>query len=139
MARPFNLMLKTMAGADLEADGRSSGGRAILRLRDVTGYKRDIVKMMDRHRKLTTDFHASRALLNALPMPVWLKDEEGRIDWVNKAYVTAVDASNAVDVRDRQIELLESRQRSDLQRDLAQGGNVSKRVQIDCRGRAPHP
>ncbi len=57
---------------------------------------------------------SSRALLNALPHPVWLRDQDGRLSWVNSAYVKAVDAENEREVIEGQIELLESRQRKSI-------------------------
>ena len=110
--RSFTLYLKLRSGAHLEADGRATGTRAVLRLRDVAGTKRDLVRIIDQHRRVTSDIRASRALLNALPIAMWLKDEHGRIKWANDAYVSAVESKDATEVYDKQIELLESRQRA---------------------------
>ncbi len=137
--RPFNLLLKTGAGGHLEADGRAAGTRAVLRLRDVAGYKRDLLRILDQHRQLARDIRAGRALLNALPMPVWLKGSGGRIEWVNKAYVAAVEAADEAEVRERQIELLESRQRAALERGLVKLETVTKRMPLIVGGeRKPH-
>ncbi|MCL4766408.1 MAG: PAS domain-containing sensor histidine kinase [Hyphomicrobiaceae bacterium] len=137
--RPFNLLLKTSAGGHLEADGRGAGTRAVLRLRDVAGYKRDVLKILDQHRLLARDIRASRALLNALPMPVWLKGAGGRIEWVNKAYVAAVEAADETEVRERQIELLESRQRAAIEPRLVKHETCTKRMPLIVGGeRKPH-
>ena len=109
--RPFTSLLKTAAGGHVEADGRAAGGRAILRLRDIAGRKRDLARILDQHRQLVRDTLAGRTLLNALPMPAWFRDSGGRIQWVNEAYAKAVEASSESEVRERQIELLEMRQR----------------------------
>lgn len=138
--RPFNLLLKTSAGGNLEADGRAAGSRAVLRLRDVAaGYKRDLLRIIDQHRQLARDIRAGRSLLNALPMPVWLKGPGGRIEWVNKAYVAAVEAADDAEVRERQIELLESRQRAALDSALAKRESITKRMPLIIGGeRKPH-
>src|SRR5262245_48254887 len=109
--RPFTSLLRTVAGSHVEADGRAAGGRAILRLRDVAGRKRDLARILDQHRQLVRDTLAGRTLLNALPMPAWFRDSDGRIQWVNEAYVKAVEAAGESEARERQIELLEMRQR----------------------------
>jgi signal transduction histidine kinase len=132
--RPFNLLLKTNAGGHLEADGRAAGARAVLRLRDVVGYKCDLVKILDLHRRLTRDVRSSRALLDALPMPVWLRGADGRIEWVNKAYAAAVEAADEAEVRQRQIELLESRQRAAVQRALEKNACYKKRLHLIVGG-----
>src|SRR5262249_62046407 len=109
--RPFAARPKPAAGAHRGAAGRAAGGRAILRLRNIAGRKRDLAKIIDQHRQLVRDTLAGRALLDALPMPAWFRGTDGRIQWVNEAYVKAVEAHAEAEVRDRQIELLEPRPR----------------------------
>jgi signal transduction histidine kinase len=132
--RPFSQLLKTGAGGYVEADGRASGGRAILRLRDVTGRKRDLSRILDQHRLLVRNTQSGRALLNSLPMPVWFRRDDGRIEWVNDAYVRAVEASGESEVRERQIELLETRQRDVVKTALEKGGAYRERVHIISGG-----
>ena len=128
--RAFNIILKTSAGGHVEADGRAAGGRAVLRLRDVAGYKRDLTAILDQHTRLARDVRSSRALLNALPHPVWLRDQDGRLSWANAAYVKAVDAENEREVIDGQIELLESRQRKSISKVLKTGQSFTERMPL---------
>jgi signal transduction histidine kinase len=132
--RPFTVLLKTKAGGHVEADGRAAGGRAILRLREVAGRKRDLARILDQHRQLVRDTLAGRTLLNALPMPAWLRDAEGRIEWVNDAYVKAVEAASEAEVRERQIELLEMRQRESVAAALARASPYRERVHLISGG-----
>ncbi|MCC7252887.1 PAS domain-containing sensor histidine kinase [Hyphomicrobium sp.] len=128
--RAFNLILKTAAGGHVEADGRAAGGRAVLRFKDVAGYKRDLSVILDQHMRLARDVRASRALLSALPHPAWLQDVGGRITWVNSAYVKAVDAESEAEVIDGQIQLLESRQRRKVARVLKTGQTFKERLPL---------
>jgi signal transduction histidine kinase len=132
--RPFSSLLKTTAGGHVEADGRAAGGRAILRLRDIAGRKRDLARILDQHRQLVRDTLAGRTLLNALPMPAWFRDSGGRIQWVNEAYAKAVEASSESEVRERQIELLEMRQREAAASALANGTPYRDRVHLISGG-----
>ena len=134
VGRPFNLLLRTAAGGDIEADGRVSGARAILRLRDVAGSRRDLARIMDQHRQLARDITLSRSLFNAMPMPVWIRGADGRIEWVNKAYVAAVEATDEAEVRERQIDLLETRQRLEAQLALKRGVPFKKRMPLNLGG-----
>ncbi len=137
--RPFNLILKTRAGGHLEGHGRAAGTRAVLRLKDVAGYKRELGRVIDQHLTLARDIRAGRALLDALPMPVWLKDSDGRLSWVNRAYVSAVEAQSADEVIARQFELIESRQRGALEAVLARGDAYRERLNLVIGGtRKPH-
>jgi signal transduction histidine kinase len=132
--RSFTLLLKTVRSGYIEADGRAGGGRAILRLRAVAGRKQDLAKILDQHRQLVRDTIAGRTLLNALPMPAWFRSADGRLDWVNEAYVKAVDAASAAEVRERQIELLETRQRDAVKAALDKGDQYRERVHLISAG-----
>ena len=132
--RPFSQLLKTTAGGYVEADGRATGGRAILRLREVTGRKRDLSRILDQYRMLARSTQSGRALLDALPMPVWFRRDDGRIEWVNEAYVRAVEAGGEREVIDRQIELLETRQRQRVGRALSKGAAYRERAHIISGG-----
>ncbi|HRN84687.1 MAG TPA: PAS-domain containing protein [Hyphomicrobium sp.] len=128
--RAFNLILKTLAGGHVEADGRAAGGRAVLRFKDVAGYKRDLSVILDQHMRLARDVRASRALLSALPHPAWLRDQTGRLTWVNAAYIKAVEAESEAEVVDGQIELLETRQRKAVARVLKMGDTFKERMPL---------
>jgi signal transduction histidine kinase len=135
----FSLLLKTADGAHLEADGRAAGTRAVLRLRDVAAYKSDLVKVLGQHTQLTSELRFGRTLLDSLPMPVWLKDRDGIIQWANQAYITAVEAKSLAEVRDRRIELLESRQRKAVATAVASSQRFSGRLPLVINGdRKPH-
>lgn len=127
---PFNLIVRTGGGAHLEADGRSAGGRAVLRLRDVAGYRRDLGRVNDLQQMLARDIRSSRALIDALPLPVWLNDERGALTWANSAYVAAVEASGLGEVVDRQMELLDSRQRQAVAEAHAASALLRKRMPV---------
>jgi signal transduction histidine kinase len=128
--RAFNLILKTTAGGHVEADGRAAGGRAVLRFKDVAGYKRDLSVILDQHMRLARDVRSSRALLSALPHPAWLLDAAGRLTWVNSAYVKAVEAESEAEAVDGQIQLLESRQRKQVARVMKTGQTFKERLPL---------
>jgi signal transduction histidine kinase len=137
--KSFNVIVKTRAGGYLEAEGRTAGGRAVLRMRDVIGHKRDLSRLLNHHQALMHDVRASRAILDSLPSPVWIKGNDGRISWVNSAYRRAVDADSNAEITERQIELLESRQRAAVERGVAQGAPYRERLQLVIGGeRKPH-
>ncbi len=128
--RAFNLILKTTAGGHVEADGRAAGGRAVLRFKDVAGYKRDLSVILDQHMRLARDVRSSRALLSALPHPAWLLDAAGRLTWANSAYIKAVEAESEAEAIEGQIQLLESRQRKQVARVLKTGQTFKDRLPL---------
>ena len=137
--RAFNIILRTLAGGNVEAEGRAAGGRAVLRLKDIAGYKRELSAIHDQHTQLSRDIRSCRALLNTLPMPVWLRAADGRLTWVNAAYISAVDGQSEAEVLLKQIELLESRQRKSVAKSMALGESYRARVHLVAGGeRRPH-
>ncbi len=116
----FTMELITLAGRAIEADGRAIGGRAVLRLREVTGLKRELAERGARHEKLTGDIESLRTLIDALPSPVWIRDIDSALVFVNAAYARAVEAKDAADAVARGTELLDRAVREDASR--ARGG-----------------
>jgi len=132
--RPFTLLIRSTAGGHLEADGRTAGGSAVLRFRDVSVAKREIIQLANQQNSLGREIRSMRALMDALPMPVWLRGQNGRLEWVNRAYVQAVEARDANEVLARQSELLEQRQRQSVDRDIEKKKGVAKRVNLITGG-----
>ena len=132
--RPFNLIVKTTAGAHLEADGRAAGAHAVMRLRDVATYKSELVKKIDEHAALADELKAGRTLLDAIPMPVWLRGQDGAIKWANAAYLKAVEAKSLDEVREKQSELLEQSQRKMVLNGLAKTLSFRRRLPLIIDG-----
>ena len=93
----FSMQLMTLNGRAIEADGRAIGGRAVLRLRDVSGFKRELAELNARHEKLLSEVELLRTLIDALPSPVWARDIAGALTFVNTAYARAVEARDPAD------------------------------------------
>jgi signal transduction histidine kinase len=135
----FNMLVRTQAGAHLEADGRAAGARAILRLRDITGHRRDLAAILDKHRELTREIAACRTVLEALPMPVWMSGGTGHVTWANAAYIKAVAADSLADVAHRPVELLEARQRERALVAIGKAQTFADRLPLVTGGRMnPH-
>lgn len=104
---PFVLELATATRTYVEACGRIAGGRPFVRFRDLTAERLAFAELKDRHQRLVGDVGAMRALLEAMPMPVWLRDAGGRLLWVNPAYARAVEASDGDSAIGRSMELID--------------------------------
>ena len=92
---PFNIGVRTMTSELLEADGRTAGGLATLRFRPLSGERRDAVAMAHDAHKLGKQVERLSAVLDAAPLPVWLRNDDGKLAWVNQAYVAAVEAQDS--------------------------------------------
>jgi signal transduction histidine kinase len=112
--RGFEMTLTTAAGRPIEAEGRAVAGRAVLRLRDISGVERDLAELAARQGKLMSDVATMRGVLDSLPAPVWARGEDGRLIFANAAYAHAVEAEDAAAAVARELELLDRAARDKL-------------------------
>ena len=124
----FAMNLTTLSGRPIEAQGRAIGGRAVLRLRDATAVTRDLVQLTQRHQKLLTEIASLRTLIETLPSPAWTRDAIGRLTFVNSAYARAVEAKDASDAIERNLELLDSAARDTIIKTRKNGGAYAGRL-----------
>jgi signal transduction histidine kinase len=124
----FAMTVTSLGGHIIEAEGQVIGGRAILRLREVSGLKYELAELIQRHRKQIDDFAAIRALIDAMPAPVWARDAAGKLAFVNQAYARAVEARDSADAVERGIELFDRAARSDILRAHERAESYSGRL-----------
>ena len=124
----FSLTLTTLHGHPIEVQGRAIGGRAVLRLKDASGVKRDLVELLSRHETLLSEVASLRALIENLPSPVWTRDAAGQLTFANAAYARAVEAKTAADAVTRRIELLDSTARDNILRAREANGAYAGRL-----------
>jgi signal transduction histidine kinase len=132
--RGFVMTLTTTAGRPIEAEGRAVGGRAVLRLRDVSGIEHELIDLAARHDRLQSDVETLKALLDSLPAPVWARDASGRLVFVNAAYARAVEAKDATDAVERELEMLDRGARHDITRARSINEAYSSRVPAIAAG-----
>ncbi|MGA3301812.1 MAG: PAS-domain containing protein [Methylovirgula sp.] len=103
----FRFALESLGGRRLEIDGRAVSGRAVMRIRDVSGDRLEALRLRERLVSTMAELDALRAMLDAIDAPAWLRDADGKLTWVNAAFVRAVEASDGANAIVRGIELLE--------------------------------
>ena len=126
--KAFGFSILTPRGKHIEAEGRPVGGVAVLRLRDVTGAKRDHAAVAAKHKQLEDEIELVRNLLELMPAPIWIRDADGKLVFANRAYASAVEASDPDDATARNIELLDQPVRAEAQRSRAQDSAFHRRV-----------
>ena len=131
----FRMTLKTNAGRFIDAEGRALGGRAILRLRDVTGERAELMKMKREFARMHGELERLRTVLDSVEQPVWLRDGEGRLAWANAAYLAAIEADSAEDARNRKLELLDSAARAQAAKQREAGKRFSARTAAIVTGK----
>lgn len=118
----------SLDGLHLEIEGRPVAGIAILRIKDVSGARRETARLQELQAGTLAQVEALRALLDATPYPAWLRDGSGKLNWVNAAYAGAVEAKDRDTAISRGIELIESPAR--------EAGAASRMAGVIWHGRA---
>ena len=130
----FLLNLSTSNGRAIEAMGRAIGGQAIVRIRELGGLRRELAESNLRYKTLQEETELLRDFAAAAPWPIWAKSAEGNLRYANAAYVWATEAKSVADAIHRNLELLESDQRTDMSRALNDNSNFSARLPIVVGG-----
>ncbi|MGK2742006.1 ATP-binding protein [Tepidicaulis sp. LMO-SS28] len=117
----FSLTLQTLQGRIFEAEGRPAGAQAVLWLRDVTGERAEVSRLIERAKTAETARARLAEQVDCVPLPIWRRSEEGMLLWANAAYVRAVEAPDLDHVLERQIHLSPDDMRRTLGQKLAAG------------------
>ncbi|MBB3290544.1 MULTISPECIES: PAS domain-containing sensor histidine kinase [unclassified Rhizobium] len=91
----FDMVVETNRDEILEAQGRISGGRAFVRFIALNNLRAELAELKIERDRLMTSISTFQSLLDAIDLPVWQRDTEGKLTWVNQAYSEAVEAVSA--------------------------------------------
>ena len=130
----FLLNLGTSAGRAVEAMGRATGGQAIVRIRELSGVRRELAEANLRYNTLLEETQLLRDFADGAPWPIWAKDAQGRLRYANTAYARVTEASSVSDAIQRNLELLESDQCADMSRALNDNSAWSARLPVVLSG-----
>jgi signal transduction histidine kinase len=129
----FLLNLTSTNGHALEAIGRAIGGQAILRIRELAGVRRTLAEISAQHQTLLQETAMLRGFVDTAPWPIWTR-QNGALSYANLAYAQATEAASGADAVARRIELLDTSDRTELERALASGDSFDARLPIVARG-----
>ncbi len=125
---PFQLTVQANNGRHIEVEGRTFSGEAVMRLRDINTQRQEFLKLASDHENLKIETIGLRAMLDTISQPIWLRDRNGRISWVNEPYAFAVDAESGTEVVAQQIEFLDVLSRKQAADALANSNVFHARV-----------
>ena len=103
----FILTIKAKNGGFVSAEGRTTSGKVFVRLCEIDVMRGEILRMNEELTRARADLELVSSFLDSIRHPVWLRDSEGRLIWLNKAYLNAVGAHSLDDVQNRSLEIHE--------------------------------
>ena len=133
-AERFDLILESSRGHVLEAQGRISGGRAFVRFVALANLREEVAELKVERDRLVNALETLQALLDALDMPVWMRDENRRLVWANAAYSEAVEARDGADAVSRGLELLGTQVRERIRSQVTRDRPFEDKVSTVVRG-----
>lgn len=125
----FGFTLRSKSGAFIDVEGRPVAGRAVIRLREVTGERARLLTLQSELEAVSADHGALSALLAGLPQPAWTRRPDGRLSWVNAAYARAVEADDPHTAVRNGLELFDRGER--------EAAAAARRERIAFTARAP--
>jgi len=93
----FDIVVETNRDEILEAQGRISGSRAFVRFIALNNLRAELAELKIERDRLMASISAFQGLLDAIDLPVWQRDPDGKLTWVNHAYGEAVEAPTPSD------------------------------------------
>ena len=103
----FAMSADGAGGKRLEIEGLAVAGRAVMRIREVSGDRLERAKAEEKVGKLTGEMAALHAVLDSLSHPIWLRYADGRLAWVNKSFAEAVDCRHPNEAISKGLELID--------------------------------
>jgi signal transduction histidine kinase len=130
----FLLNLTTANGHAIEAMGRAIGGQAIVRIRPLSGVKKELAETNLRLKSVMEETEMLRGFAAASPWPLWAKGAKGKLIYANAAYAQATEAAGVDDAMARNLELLDSSHRGDMEQALSAKKAYDARLPIVASG-----
>lgn len=131
----FALTLRAKSGAFIDVEGRPVAGRAVVRFREVTGERAQVMTLRGEFERVASDHATLTALLAGLPHPAWTRSAEGRLTWCNAAYARAVEAADPKETVKNGLELLDRGEREGAAKARREGVSFSVRAPAVIAGR----
>lgn len=116
-ATPFDETLITKNNNVIEAQGRVSGAYAFVRFIELGSEREEHARVKSKHQALISTFGTIESLFQKLPIPIWLRDKEGRLSWLNKAYSDALELENTSSALGKDWNLFDQEHREMISRE----------------------
>ncbi len=133
-AQSFDMIVETTRHEVIEVQGRLSGGRAFARFVALNNLRAELAELKIERTRLKASIATFEALLDAIEQPVWQRDSDGRLVWVNQAYSEAVEASTPDQAIREEREVLGTVVREKIRASVTLESPFHERVSTVVRG-----
>lgn len=127
-AEPFRLEIERPDGRLIEASGRTVGALATVRFAPLSGLREELAALRVENARTNGMIETMQSLFDAAPLPMWVRDADERLIWVNDAYAKAVDAPGVTGAVTAQTEFLNEQDRTRIAATRRQAAHFSDRL-----------
>ena len=121
---PFTMRLALAPASGLIAEGRVLGDEAGLWLKEIAPERQEIHRLKTELGAVERELGLTQELLGRLPVPVWRRDANLKLEWVNEAYARTVEAATPQAVIEAGTEL--DRAEPELAREAVKTGATAR-------------
>ncbi len=130
----FSISAVTRRERHVEITGRPVSGSAVIRIRDVSGIRLELVETQETKARTEEAFNALRSALELAAIFAWMRDPVGRLVWCNAPYARAVEALDNKAAIDDKIELFDASLRREAADALRESGVWKRRASAVVNG-----
>lgn len=121
----FNIVVETLNGTPLDSQGRVSGSYPFVRFYELGQERKTFASISKEHEHLIAQFSLVESLFKQMPFPIWLRNADKKLHWVNDAYSKAVDAKSAEDATNEDMQLFDTTERNTIFAATEKNGHFS--------------
>lgn len=133
-AQSFATTVKTTNGTLLNVDGHITGGLAIVRFTNLDGIYADYAALQTENKQLIDHTNLLHTLLDRLDQSVWIRNANGALEWVNRAYSKSVEAETSEQAIQEKRELFGQQARERIERERQKNSSFRDRVAAVING-----
>lgn len=130
----FDMVVETHRDEILEVQGRVSGGKAFIRFVALNNLRAELAELKIERERLTGSIALFQSLLDAIEQPVWRRDAQGALTWVNHAYSDAVEATTPAQAIAERREFLGTIAREKIKASVTATSPFHDRISTIARG-----
>jgi len=130
----FQFFLRANTGKYFNFEGKIIKNLVTLKITNVDHHHQNYSNLNIEYENLKIEAVGLRAMLDTLSHPMWIRERDGRLSWVNEQYAYAVDAEHTNDVISKQIEFIDANIRSETIKNLKKNEVFQIRIPVIVSG-----
>ena len=131
---PFDLTVEAASGKPLEVEGRTGSNGRFVRFQQAHGSRRAETDLRARAERIGAANERYEALLTEARNPAWVRDRDGRLEWVNGAYAQMLGYETGAEALEAGAELFGETARNTIRSDVTNGQTFNGKLSTVIEG-----